>query len=490
MCHRLQGRFMRLLVFAFAAASSSLTPAQETATASPDVALTTASEVMSLPATTSELNLDDVGTTDVEAEVAPLFPKDTQWLFQSNRNGYSLNELWQLGAQANPNWGTFNANHQAAHAELLAATAYPNPEVEIEIGRERAREADENGNRPSAGTYGLGFSQPIELPGKRLARRVEAEAGFAVVGGELTEFNSTLRAEIAEAYWTVQFYSAQERLQKVLLDVANRLSEIANARVELGVAGTIERVNARIETLRAERDLKVATRRKKAALAALDALVGGRLGNSFVLAEPLPSSFKKVGLSTTVQTALSRHPRLQRLAAELEQRYASLDRQRTEWWPDLHLGARTSREMDSESAAITASIEVPLWNRNEGGIAKAEAEAQRKYNDIAIAFTELRRDVESAYQNYEIAREQVASYEDGLREATEEAADIAYAQYQLGAAGYLDVLTARRMLQESEQGYLQALYDAAVARARLERARGDVITCPPPVTKPVARKAR
>lgn len=410
------------------------------------------------------------------------------WSTLGGKKGHTLNDVLQIAARANPNWGTFAANHAAAHAEVIAASVYPNPEIEGELGRARAREADEEGNRPSTRVWSLALSQPIEMPGKRLARRLEAEAGFGVVAGETLEFNSTLRAEVVEAYYTVHYYTALVRLHDTLREFAERMLRIANLRIDLGVAGTIERVNARVALLRTQRELAISKRQMLGAKAALNALTGGALGTRFELAGGLKENFPEFGRKETLRTAMQSHPRLFRLAAELEQRYASLDRARTEWWPDLRLGAQKTKELDSESVAITAGIEIPLWNRNQGGIARAEAEAQSKYNDILIALNELRRDAEVAWQNYQIARERVGFYTDGLKEAAQEALEIAALQYSEGAAGYLDLLSARQTLQETEQEYLEALYNAALAQAQLERARGTVIRCEPGSGKKAPRR--
>lgn len=417
--------------------------------------------------TSDIVSLDAPDTGTVESSLR----ESLYWGELGSRGGYSLSDMLSMAAKANPNWGTYAANHAAAHAELIAACALPNPEVEVELGKETARKGGD-----SAGTYALSFSQPIEMPGKRLARQVEAQAGFAVVAGETLEFESLLRGDVAEAYWTVQYHDALQRLWGTLLDVATRLQDIAKTRVELGESGNIELVNARVEVLRAKRERDAARRRMIGAKAALNALVGGCLSKDFRLSQGFPDSPKTSDLRSALEAAMACHPRLQRLAAQLEQRYASIDKERTAWWPDLKLGAKKEHALDTDSAAITAGIEVPLFNRNQGGIAKAQAEAQKTYNDIAIAFNEIRRDVEVAYQNYELAREQIATYNEGLKQASEEAVSLAYVSYRAGATGYLDVLTARRLLQETEQGYIQALYDAATAKARFDKATGKLIT--------------
>ena len=434
-------------------------------------------------ATTGTLSLAAVDSTSTTVLSAAEITTDTlreslYWGDVGEPGGLGINEVIGIARKHNPNWRTFAANHAAAHAELLKAVAYPNPEFEVEAGRAKAREKDDEGLRPSRGTLALGFSQPIEMPGKRLARRVEAEAGIAVANAEVVEFDSALRADVIEAYYTVQYHAALERLWQSLLEVGNELLGVADSRVKLGEAISLEQVNARVEVLKATRERDASRRRTLGARAALNALTGGALGTKFKLSKGLPSDLPSRSIGKSVDTALGRHPRLLTLKADLERKYASIDRERTAWWPDVKVGVTNAREFDAIGTAVTAGVTIPLWDRNRGGVAAAEAAAQKTYGDIIIACNEIRRDVEVAYQNYEVSRAQMRSYDDGLRAAAEEALEMAATLYREGAAGYLDVLTARRLLQETEQGYIQSRFDAAIALAQMDRAVGVAMADP------------
>lgn len=407
----------------------------------------------------------DTATTE---PVGPTIAKpEIYWGRVGQDGGLTVEEVVQRAWRANPNWATFSANHAAAHAELLKACALPNPELEAEVGRESSRETGE-----SRGIWSLGFSQPIELPGKRAARRAEAMAGFAVVQGEMSEYGNTLLGDVRQAYWLVQYQAALEKMYGAQVSLTKNQLDLAQRRFELGDAGRIEVTNARVEWLKASRDREVARRRKLGARAALNALTGGGLGSDFDLAQDFPHSYGTPQLSAAISRALGMHPRLARLCAQLEQKYAGIERQRREWWPDVKVGGRKSKEFDGDSMAVTASVEIPLWNRNEGGIALARAEAEKVYAEIGIAYNELRADVEGAYQQLMIGREQIASYDEGLRDAAEEAVTLAWEQFNLGGGTYLDILIARRQLLEVQQGYIDALYNAALAKVKFDQAVG------------------
>lgn len=435
---------------------------------------TSSLSLLPLPSDLNTMNLDSgapLSDSELSFETTLTVPTFKQpriyWGDVGDSDGYSMRTIMNIAWKANPNWSTFAANHAAAHAELVEACAFPNPELDLEYGSESS---DETGD--SRNIWSLGFSQPIELPGKRAARQAEALAGFPVVQGEQLEYANTLRADIREAYWTIQYHAALEQMYATQVSLSQSQYDLAEQRLTLGDAGRIELVNANVELLKARREREAARTREEGAKAALNALAGGRLGSEFKLSDDFSPSYDRPALQSAIQKALQSHPRLARMAAELEQKYASIARQNREWWPDIKVGARKSQEFDGDSMAVTAGIEIPLWNRNEGGIAKAEADAQKVYAQIAIAYNDLRRDVEVAYQNLLIGRDQINSYNEGLRNAAEEVVNLSYQQFSLGGGGYLDVLIARRQLLETQQGYIQALFDAATAKVRFDQAVG------------------
>lgn len=470
-----------LLLIVVATTTPSIVCGQTSATlSSPDIS-TDSLTLMPLPALAETLELGapvkspslarnlDLATTDTLTTLSSpnIEQPKIYWGTVGEKGGHTLNSVMQTAWKANPNWSTYAANHAAAHAELVEACALLNPEVEAEFGRETA---DEGGG--SRSIWSLGFSQPLELPGKRQARQAEALAGFPVVQGQMGEYANLLKTDVREAYWTIQYHAALEQMHATQVSLTQKQYDLAKLRQELGDVGRIEVTNARVELLKSTREREAARRRKAGAKAALNALTGGALGTEFRLSQNFSRSYERPPLNNSIQQALLAHPRLATLAAQLEQKYAGIERQNREGWPDVRVGARKSRGFDDESLAVTAAIEIPIFNRNEGGVAKAEAEAKSIYAQVGIAYNELRRDVEVAYQNLMLAQEQIDSYDNGLKEASEEGVNLAWQAFNLGGGGYVDILLARRQLLEIQQGYIQALYDAATARARFDQSVG------------------
>lgn len=159
------------------------------------------------------------------------------------------------------------------------------------------------------------------------------------------------------------------------------------------------------------------------------------------------------------QIALAQHPVLRRLEAVLRQKELIVQREQKAWFPSIRIG-------------IPLGLEVPLLNRNKGGIAAAKADLERTQAELTRARQEIQRDLEMATQTYESAREQVAVFQGGLRAAAAESLRIETLMYQEGEVDFLQLLDARRTARQTEAEYLQIMYDAQIARIEIERAIG------------------
>src|SRR5690606_34959366 len=122
---------------------------------------------------------------------------------------------------------------------------------------------------------------------------------------------------VCEAYWIVQYHTALEQMHQGQVTITTQQYELAQKRLELGDAGRIELLNARVEKLKAQREYNIARRRHLGSMAALNALCGGALGSNFNLATSFPVRYAQPNLDQAVQKALSQHPRLAVLAALL-----------------------------------------------------------------------------------------------------------------------------------------------------------------------------
>jgi cobalt-zinc-cadmium efflux system outer membrane protein len=126
---------------------------------------------------------------------------------------------------------------------------------------------------------------------------------------------------------------------------------------------------------------------------------------------------------------------------------------------------------------VVAGVTVPLpfGNRNQGGIARAEAEELVAEANLRLARNRALAEVETAYRAYESAREQVRAYEAGILRQADESRDITLAAYREGVADLVALLDAQRARSEVRANYYRALFDYYASVFQLSLATGTEI---------------
>jgi cobalt-zinc-cadmium efflux system outer membrane protein len=110
-------------------------------------------------------------------------------------------------------------------------------------------------------------------------------------------------------------------------------------------------------------------------------------------------------------------------------------------------------------------------NRRQGPIAEATADLTRTSALRSAIEVEIRGSVERAYNAYQIASQQVESFESGVLRGAQAAVDAAEAAFRFGERGIIEVLDAQRVLRSVRQDFLNAQYDRESALIELEQLR-------------------
>jgi len=84
---------------------------------------------------------------------------------------------------------------------------------------------------------------------------------------------------------------------------------------------------------------------------------------------------------------------------------------------------------------------------------------------------ELSAGLERAYGQYQIGRQQVASFEQGVLREAEVAVRAAEAAFRFGERGIIEVLDAQRVLRTVRMDFLNAQYDLQAALIEVEQLR-------------------
>jgi cobalt-zinc-cadmium efflux system outer membrane protein len=111
---------------------------------------------------------------------------------------------------------------------------------------------------------------------------------------------------------------------------------------------------------------------------------------------------------------------------------------------------------------------IPVFNRNQGNIRRAQAELIAAQNDVKRTELELQQRLAAAFEQYTNARYQVEKYSRDILTNAQASLRLTTSGYQQGEFNYLLLLTAQRTFFQTNLTYLEALRELRAATATIE----------------------
>jgi cobalt-zinc-cadmium efflux system outer membrane protein len=314
---------------------------------------------------------------------------------------------------------------------------------------------------------------PIEALWLRPLRVKAAAAENERATARLTQAALDLIRDTRQAHSDLQLARDRVRVAERAVAVRERIAELAEIRQKAGEASALEVSTARIEALRATQDLTPVRYEVTVAQERLRNLTG-LSGFSFALVpevtpvEPLTDA----PVEELVAEAVESRP--DALAADHALRAAAerLRLARIGWVRLLGLLDATSGRVTGHEFGPALRMTVPIFNRNQGGIARAEAEREQFDRRRQTVHNQIVMDVRTAFARYKQSRTELEFLQLKTRPEVELALRRAEAAYKEGNATYLIVLETNRQLIDTYAREAQLHADLRRAWAELERATG------------------
>jgi outer membrane protein, heavy metal efflux system len=347
--------------------------------------------------------------------------------------------------ERDPRIASSRSRVRSAEGGVGVARTPPNPEVEATLGRGTAREGP-----ASRDEWGLAVTIPLDW----LARRgPEVDAARATVD-ELSADAEGLRLEVAAELWRLFARAGYAQSEVDTLEATEQqveaLTRLVRRRVEAGVGRPVEVPRVELELERVRNELAAARANRDVALAQLGAWLGVPVPRVELPAAPAAMEV------TEVASALGQHPRIRAALARGAAAKAEASVARRSRIPAFAVGGFYASELDREAVGGRLAIELPLWDWKTGRVQRAEAaaaaEASRadaERRALAAAFAEA---VASCRRARDVAERQKTN----ILPRAEESARTLERTFQLGEAGILDVIDARRVLLEARREVLSS----------------------------------
>jgi outer membrane protein, heavy metal efflux system len=354
-------------------------------------------------------------------------------------------------------------------ADQIAAQLRPNPSVSVTAE-----------NIPFSGPVGFNrlyevgttYTDTIELGGKRTHR--ERVANAAVSAAE-ARFANAMRQGIDE----VKHLYFQAVLARQDIEVASenrqtfqQLVQLNLARFQEGAIPEADLIKVRLERVKFDSAVRQAELSLRQAMIRL----AENLEDDAIIKRDVSVEsgirFIDPQLEALVDVALRERPDVQAAQHELVAATERLALENARAKPDISPFIGYKRLANDNTVMFGVSVPLKIRDRNQAGIARAEAEKKAAATLLEVAKSHTVAEVQAAYEAFQSARAQVQTFRDELLNQADESRSIALAAYQEGATQLLVVLEAERTRAEVRQQYFRSLFAYQVSISELELAVG------------------
>lgn len=373
-----------------------------------------------------------------------------------------LEDLEEMALRNNPSLAQAGASVRAAQAFRRQAGLYPNPTVGY-TGDEINR-----GSVFNYGEHGVFVEQRVLTAGKRgIARRL-AEQDVLQTQAE----SEAQRQRVLNAVRSLYYQALGEQR---LIEVRSQLAAIARRAVqttrELQNVGQADRPDFLAVDIEAQRlELGLITARN-----AWDRTwrqLGAVTGNSELGPTALEGNIEeipKLAFDQALQKILAESPELRIAQAGTARSELAVSQARAAVVPDLffrggmHYNKErleiNNRPVGWQSSA-EVGVQIPIFNRHQGTIAAARAEAERAGLAVERTRLGLRSRLASVYREYQDAVAAAERYRTQMIPKAQEAYDLYLQGFRRMAAAYPQVIIAQRNLFQLQEDYVATLVTA------------------------------
>jgi cobalt-zinc-cadmium efflux system outer membrane protein len=371
----------------------------------------------------------------------------------------TLEQVQKLAQETNPTLRQAEAEIRAAQARQRQAGLYPNPSV--------GYTGDEiRGGSVGGGKQGFFLEQRIVTGGKLGLRRDIYGKELQLAETEAQEQRTRVETAVKMAFFRVlasqEMLDARRDLAKIAEDAAETQRRLMNT----GQADESEVLEAEVEAQRERMAARMQENTLREEWRSLAAVIGQPTMQLATVAGDLEAGWPDLHEEESVEAIAKNSPAVQIAEITARRADAVLAHERHEPIPDVLV--RGGLEYNHETLASVpfakgweglgeVSVQIPIFNRNQGNSAAAQAEKERAEQDKTRIALTLRERAASVADEYANARLMAVQYREEILPRARKAYGLLVEKYGLMLASYPRVLDAQRKLYQSELEYISAL---------------------------------
>jgi outer membrane protein, heavy metal efflux system len=321
--------------------------------------------------------------------------------------------------------------------------------------------------------YDIGIGYLFERGGKRQKRLQAARDQTEVTRSGVRDAERNLAFSVAQQFTGALLAKANLDFAVQNLESFRKTVEISETRQQAGDISQGDLLRIKVQLLQFETDVSSARVALQQARVMLRQLIGfDSVAADYQLVGELTYQPLTETLEQAQATALQQRPDLAAARQSLTAARSQTALAQANAKPDPTTSASYSHTAGTSSASFFFNIPLPVFNRNQGEIARSRfAESQAMF-DAKAAEEAVLSDVQSVYEQAKAAGSIVDLYASGYLKQAQDSREITGFAFRQGAASLIDLLDAERTFRNTELSYRQALANYQSAIQQLQQAEG------------------
>ncbi len=385
-------------------------------------------------------------------------------------DGLTLAEGEAVALVFNPALRQARLEANVARAVLSHAGLWQDPV--LGVGLERIVSSASGGGGANRWVAGSTLGLTIPISGRLEAEKARAGAELGAALDRLAATEWATRSALRELW--IEWSAARVRADITEAFIA-RLHDVAGLADRQEQAGLLTRVDARlfhVELAGREADAIAATARVKELELQLWAMLGVAPETPFVL-EPTVAFAPRTTLMDDLRSLLdSANPELAAIRAEYELSERTLRAEVRKQYPDLAIGPGYGEDQGDQRVLLGLSLAIPLWNRNQQGVAHASAQREAARGRFEASYEQLSSRLAIAMARWESGRARRTQIESSLLPlADEQDADVRRVA-ALGRVAPLLLLESLKAQHDAKLRLVEARASESIGAVRLDELIG------------------
>src|SRR5271163_2278360 len=387
----------------------------------------------------------------------------------------TMDQAIQMALQHNHNLRAARTTIQQDQALEITANLRPNPVLTLDAQFLPIFQPSEFTSEyiDETAEFDLGIAYLFERGKKRQHRLQAAQDVTAQTTSLVTDNERTLTFNVASQFVGVQL--AESTLDLALQDMKSfqNTVDISQARYNAGDISEGDFLKIKLQMLQFQQDVA------QAQLSKVQALVGLR---QFLGYETVPEDFDvtsdfdytpvQMKLEDLQAKALQSRPDFRAAQQGVVAAKSQYELAKANGKVDVTGTANYDHVSDTNTASFFGSFQLPIFNRNQGEIARTNYAINQAQELELAASDQVMSDVLTAYEGVRENDLVVTQFRGGYLDAAQQSRDITEYSYKRGAASLLDYLDAERSYRSVQLSYRQSLAAYLTAVEQLREAVG------------------